>query len=58
MNIYEEQEFANSIKTLSTGSIEILYKWLREKESEKDRKEKLLIMKIELRSRRKRENQI
>ena len=58
MNIYDEQEFVNSIKTLSTGSIEILYKWLREKESEKDRKEKLLIMKIELRSRRKRENQI
>ena len=58
MNIYDEQEFVNSIKTLSTGSIEILYKWLREKESEKDRKEKLLIMKIELRSRRRRENQI
>lgn len=58
MNIYDEQEFVNSIKTLSTGSIEILYKWLREKESEKDRVEKLLIMKIELRSRRKRENQI
>lgn len=58
MNIYDEQEFVNSIKTLSTGSIEILYKWIREKESEKDRKEKLLIMKIELRSRRKRENQI
>lgn len=58
MNIYDEQEFVNSIKTLSTRNIETLYKWLKEKESEKDREEKLLIMKIELRSRRRRENQI
>lgn len=58
MNLQEQLEFLDKIKTLSTNNIETLYDWLENKESERDRETKLRLMSIELEMRKKRENKI
>lgn len=48
MNIYDSQEFISNIKTLDDNHLMILRMWIDSRDKEKDKKDKILYIDLEI----------